>query len=137
MYALVYTYTKGSWIIQPYVQYADVPTNQKIGISKGASTRGGALLLNHTFPHGFSLAGRGEYISSTGSAADGSVNLLYGPGSAAWSLTLTPTFQYQRFFVRGALSLVRANPDTLGYSFGPTGMNRNQPRGLIEAGFIF
>jgi hypothetical protein len=137
MYALVYTYTKGSWIIQPYVQYSDVPTNQKAGISEGAATRGGALLVNHTFKHGFSLAGRGEYISTTGSAADGSVNLLYGPGSAAWSLTLTPAFQYQRFFMRGDLSLVRANSGTLGYGFGPTGMNRNQPRGVIEAGFIF
>ncbi len=137
MYALVYTYTKGDWIIQPYVQYSDVPTNPAVGISKGASTRGGAVLVSHVFRHGFSLAGRGEYISSSGRAADGSVNLLYGPGSAAWSLTLTPAFQYQRFFMRGDLSLVRANPDTLGYSFGPAGTNRNQPRGVIEAGFIF
>ena len=43
MYAVIYTYTKGSWIVQPYFQYSDVPTNRRIGIAKGASTRGGAL----------------------------------------------------------------------------------------------
>jgi hypothetical protein len=137
MYALIYTYTKGNWIVQPYAQYTRVPTNQKAGIAKGASTGGGALLVSHTFKHGFSLAGRGEYISSTGNVLDGSVNLLYGPGSSAWSATLTPTFQYQRFFIRGDLSWVRTSKDPSGYSFGPTGMNRNQPRGIIEAGFLF
>jgi hypothetical protein len=40
MYALIYTYTKGSWIVQPYFQYTNVATNQKIGIVKGASTTG-------------------------------------------------------------------------------------------------
>ena len=137
MYAIIYTYSKGSWILQPYFQYSDVPTNRKIGIVQGASTRGGALLVNHTFKHGFSLAGRAEYISSTGNAAEQTVNLLFGPGSAGWSITLTPTFQYQRFFIRGDLSFVRATKHTPGDVFGRTGMNQNQPRGVIEAGFLF
>jgi hypothetical protein len=137
MYALIYTYTKGSWIVQPYVQYGNVPTNLKAGIAHGASTTGGALLVNHTFKHGFSLAGRGEYISSSGNAAEGSVNLLYGPGSAAWSVTLTPTFQFERFFLRGDLSWVQANSITPGFAFGLSGTNQNQPRGVIEAGFLF
>jgi hypothetical protein len=137
MYALVYTYTKSGWIIQPYFQYSDVPTNTKIGVIKGASTRGGALLVSHTFKRGFSLAGRGEYISSTGSVADQSVNLIFGPGSSGWSATLTPTFQYERFFCRGDLSWVRANNYTPGYVFGPTGTNNNQPRAIAEIGFLF
>lgn len=137
MYALIYTYTKGSWIVQPYFQYSDVPTNPKIGILRGASTHGGALLLSRTFKHGFSLAGRGEYITSTGSAAEQSVNLLYGPGSAAWSITLTPTFQQKRFFARGDLSFVRANSFTPGNVFGPVGIDRNQPRGVVEVGLMF
>jgi hypothetical protein len=137
MYAVVYTYTKGSWIVQPYFQFTDVPTNLKIGIAKGAGTRGGALLVSHTFKHGFSLAGRGEYIASTGSVADRAVNLMFGPGSAGWSATLTPTFQYGGFFVRGDLSFVRASNYTPGYAFGPTGMNQNQPRAVAEIGFIF
>ena len=137
MYAVIYTYTKGSWIVQPYFQFTDVPTNLKIGITKGAGTRGGALLVNHTFEHGFSLAGRGEYITSTGSVADQAVNLMYGPGSAGWSATLTPTFQYGGFFFRGDLSFVRVSSFTPGYAFGPTGMNQNQPRAVAEFGFIF
>ena len=107
MYAAIYTYTKGNWIVQPYYQYSNVPTNPRIGVVHGASTQGGALLVSHTFKHGFSLAGRGEYIASTGSAAANSVNLMYGPGSASWSITLTPTFQYERFFARGDLSSVQ------------------------------
>ena len=137
MYALLYAYSKGNWIVQPYLQYTAVPANVKAGIGSGASTRGGALLVSHTFKHGFSLAARGEYISSNGNAADGSVNLLYGPGSAAWSATLTPGFQTGRFFARGDLALVGVNRETPGYAFGPSGIKRSQPRAAIEAGFLF
>ena len=42
MYNVIYTYTKGSWIIQPYYQYSNVPTNPTVGVVKGASTNGGA-----------------------------------------------------------------------------------------------
>jgi hypothetical protein len=137
MYAAIYTFTKGNWILQPYYQYSNVPTNRSIGIARGASTNGGAVLVSRKFTHGFSLAGRGEYIASTGSAAEGSINLMYGPGSAAWSITLTPTFQYGRFFARGDLSWVRANSITPGSAFGPAGTNPNQPRGVMEVGFLF
>lgn len=137
MYALIYTYTKSGWIIQPYFQYSDVPTNPEVGVIKGASTQGGALLVSHTFGHRFSLAGRGEYISSTGSVADQSVNLIFGPRSSGWSATLTPTFQYQRFFCRGDLSWVRASNYTPGFVFGRSGMNNNQPRAVAEIGFLF
>jgi hypothetical protein len=137
MYAAIYTYTKGSWIVQPYYQYSNLPTNPRIGVARGASSNGGALLVSHIFKHGFSLAGRGEYIASTGSATDNSVNLMYGPGSAAWSITLTPTFQYQRFFARGDLAFVRATSISPGSAFGPAGTNPNQPRGVMEVGFLF
>lgn len=137
MYAVIYTYTKGAWILQPYFQYGDVPTNHRIGVISGASATGGALLANYNLKHGFSLAGRVEYLSSTGSVAQQSVNLLYGPGSAAWSVTLTPTWQYQRFFVRGDVSFVRATSYTPGDVFGSRGTNPNQPRAIVEAGFLF
>lgn len=137
MYALIYTYAKGNWIVQPYFQSGNVPTNRKIGVLQGASTRGGAVLVNHTFKHGFSLAGRGEYIASTGSAAEQSINLLFGPGSAGWSITLTPTLQYRRFFARGDLSFVGATSYTPGDVFGPAGRNPSQPRGVVEVGFMF
>ena len=135
MYAVVYTYTKGNWIVQPYLQYSDVPTNIKIGVAEGASVKGGALLINYNLQHGCSLAGRGEYISSTGGGQ--AVNLVFGPGSGGWSVTLSPAFQKHGFFVRGDLSMVQAVRLTPGDGFGPLGMNRSQFRGQAEAGLMF
>jgi hypothetical protein len=137
MYAAIYTYTKGSWIVQPYFQYTNVPTNPAVGVVHGASTWGGAVLASHTFRRGLSLAARGEYITSTGSLAQQSVNLLYGPGSGGWSITLTPTYQYQRFFVRTDLAWVQATAFTPGSAFGSAGTSANQPRAVLEVGFLF
>ena len=137
MYAVVYTYTKGPWIIQPYYQYSSVPTNAKIGVVKGASTNGGAILLSHAFKHGFSLPVRWEYIASSGTAAENAVNLLYGPGSNGTSFTVTPTFQSGGFFARGDIAWVHAGSFAPGAVFGPLGMNNNQFRVVGEIGFVF
>ena len=137
MYALIYTYSKGSWILQPYVQYSNVSTNPTIGVIHGASTLGGAILASHTFKHGFSLAGRWEYIGSTGNAAEQAVNLMYGPGSTAWSITLTPTYQYKKFFTRTDISYVSAGNITPGDAFGSFGTKPSQTRGVVEVGFLF
>jgi len=137
IYNLIYAYTKGSWIIQPYFQYTDVPTNAKIGIPTGASTKGGAILVSYAFKHGFSLPVRWEYIASSGSAAQNTLNLLYGPGSSGTSVTVTPTFQAGGFFVRGDLAWVHASSFTNGDVFGPAGLNDNQFRAVGEIGFMF
>jgi hypothetical protein len=108
-----------------------------VGVVKGASTDGGAILLSRAFNRGFSLAGRWEYIASSGSAAEQSVNLMFGPGSSGTSVTVTPTFQHGGFFVRGDLSWVHANSITPGDAFGSTGSNHDQPRAMAEIGFIF
>jgi hypothetical protein len=63
--------------------------------------------------------------------------VIFGPGSGGWSITVTPTFQDHGFFIRGDFSFVQATSYTLGDGFGPLGMNRTQPRGEIEAGFMF
>lgn len=135
IYNVIYTYSKGSWIVQPYFQYTSVPTNASIGIAEGASTTGGAILVNHTFKHGFSLPVRWEYISSSGSAA--AVNLMYGPGSAGTSITVTPTFQAGGFFVRGDFGYVHASNTTPGSAFGPAGLDNNQTRAVAEFGYVF
>ncbi len=137
IYNVIYTYTKGSWIVQPYYQYTSVPTNAKIGIVKGASTNGGAILVTHTFGHGFSLPVRFEYITSSGSVAENAVNLLYGPGSNGTSITATPTFQQGGFFVRGDLAWVHAGSYVPGAVFGNLGTDENQFRAVAEIGFIF
>ena len=137
MYAVIYTYTKGAWIVQPYYQYSNIPTNPAVGVAKGASTNGGALLISRAFKKGFSLPGRVEYITTSGSSADQAVNLLYGPGSAATSVTLTPTIQKGGLFLRGDLSWVHANSYAPGDVFGKAGTNPNQARAMAEIGFIF
>lgn len=137
IYDVIYTYSKSHWVVQPYFQINTVPTNQPAGIPKGASATGGAVLVTYNFPHHFSLAGRAEYLATTGTPAGDAVNLLYGPGSAAWSATVTPTFQDHAFFVRGEFSFVGAMNTTPGYAFGNLGLDRSQTRGVIETGFLF
>jgi hypothetical protein len=137
IYDVIYTLTKGPWIVQPYYQFTDVPTNAKLGIAKGASTNGGAILLSYAFKHGFSLPVRFEHITSSGSAATDAVNLLYGAGSSGTSFTVTPTYQTGGFFVRGDFSFVHAGNYAKGAVFGPLGTADNQARGVIETGFMF
>jgi len=135
---LIYTFTSGAWIVQPYLQYAETKTGADIGIAKASSTTGAALLVNYAVPNtSFNLSGRVEYESSSGSATDGSVNLLYGPGSKAWSFTFTPTYQAGVLFTRAEASLVQASSTTRGMALGPTGTNRSQLRFAVEAGILF
>ena len=47
IYNVIYTYTKGPWIIQPYYQYTSVPTNPEIGVVDGAATQSGAILATY------------------------------------------------------------------------------------------
>lgn len=137
IYALIYTHTAKRWMIEPYFQYTYVPLDVKIGVGRATATRGEAVLGTYTFTHDLAVAGRAEYISSTGNIQDGSVNLLYGPGSHAWSLTLTPTYQKKAFFTRVEFSVTHAGNFTPGDAFGPSNSNSNQIRGVVESGFMF
>jgi hypothetical protein len=137
IYNLIYTYTKGAWVIQPYMQYTDVPMNLKAGIPQSAHTWGGAILATRVLKKGFSLTGRWEYIGQSGTKGSNAANLMYGPGSTAWSLTATPTYQYKKFFTRGDISYVGAGNVTPGSGFGNFGLQTSQTRGVVELGFLF
>lgn len=137
IYNAIYTYTKGSLVITPYFQYTNVPTNARIGITKGASTTGGALLASKSWSNGFAFAGRVEYITASGNTADGAFNLLYGPGSDATSFTVTPTYQKGGFFTRADFSVVHAGSSVAGFAFGSNGTDATQFRAMVEMGFIF
>src|SRR5271169_3886853 len=131
IYNLIYTYNSDPWIIQPYVQVTHVPTNTSIGIAAPASTFGGAILANYDLGSGFNLGGRAEYIGTTGSN-----NLLYGSGSAAWSLTFTPTYQWSYYFARAEFSWVKAHV-TPGFGLGPNFNGDSQTRVMVETGILF
>jgi len=138
MHAVIYTYTKGPWIISPYFQYSKLPINAKVGVPKGTSATGGALNASYAFKSGFSLPVRVEYLTSSGSATDGSINLLgFGAGSKGVTFTATPTYQKGGMFLRSDLALVHATDYTKGTVFGETGTDANQFRAVLEFGFIF
>ena len=131
IYDLIYSYTSGRLTVSPSLQLTHVPKDARIGIFS-ASTYGVALATKFTFNTHWSITGRAEYIDTYGET-----NLAYGPGSNAWSLTLTPTYQRGIFFARGEASLVEANNITAGLAFGEDGTNHSQGRLLIEAGVLF
>jgi hypothetical protein len=138
MHAVIYIYSKGPLIISPYFQYGTYAKNAKVGIAKSTSATGGAINASYAFKRGFSLPVRFEYLETSGSATDGSVNLLgFGPGSSAITFTATPTYQKGGMYVRGDLGFVDARNYTPGSVFGNSGTSSNQFRGALEFGFIF
>jgi hypothetical protein len=138
MHTVIYTYTKGPWIVQPYFQYSNLPKNPRVGVAKATSSTGGALSVSYAFKHGFALPVRFESLTSSGNATDGSVNLLgFGPGSGGTTFTATPTYQKGGMYLRGDLGWVHATNYTNGDVFGQTGTNADQFRGVLEFGFIF
>jgi hypothetical protein len=125
IYNFIWTHTSGNWTISPYFQY----TNSDLLHTDSAS---GAILVTYAFNDFWKLSGRFEYVGSSGPA-----NILYGAGSNAFSFTITPTWQYKRFFVRPELSYISASSTTAGAALGQFGNDTDQFRGLIETGILF
>lgn len=148
-YNLLYTTKLGALTLSPYLQYIYAPSSAKLGPGYGHSDHalGAAFLANYHLNPAWSVAGRAEYETSTGNAAytssgnnGGATNnnlLGYGPGSKAWSLTVTPTYQDKGFFARVELSYVHVTNATAGDVFGAAGTQPNQVRGMIETGLTF
>jgi hypothetical protein len=135
---VIYTYSNAPWTITPYFQYTHVPKNVSLGFNSDGSTYGGAVLASYAFNDNFSLAGRVEIIGSSGSAASGAPNLLgYGQGSSAFSFTVTPTFQIDRYFIRADASIVDASSIVPGDAFGKSGTAATQARLVVETGLLF
>jgi Putative beta-barrel porin-2, OmpL-like. bbp2 len=134
IYNVILTHTKGPFMISPYFQYTVVPANPAVGITHDASTTSAAILTKYSFTPAFSVAARGEVISSTGGNV---TSLLYGPSSDAYSFTITPTYTFKIFFVRAEFSYTKASNITPGFGFGPFGNNSKQMRGLLETGVLF
>ena len=133
VYDLMYTWSAAPWTVSPYVQYSHVSANPAVGILNSADSWGGAVLANYDIDPNWNLAGRVEYIGTSGGE-----NLLYGAGSKAWSFTVTPTYQYKIFFARADLSYVAAEHTTpFLTAFGQLGTKTDQFRGVLEAGVIF
>jgi hypothetical protein len=137
IFNLIYTHTSGPWTISPYLQYANVPSDASLGLAQSASTYGAAVLVNYAFDDNWKLAGRAEYLKSSGSFTDGAPSLLYGPGSNAWSLTLTPTYQRGIFFARAEGSYTGIGNSAAGFELGKNFDKSSQVRLMLEAGVLF
>jgi len=137
VYNLIWTHLEGPWLITPYVQYTKVPAT---GGFPSTATWSGAVLANYAFDANWSLGGRAEYIAQDG----GFDPVLYGHDSSAFSLTVTPTYQYKVFFSRADFSYVHADAPSFfssqgfpGPGFGSSGTNTDQERLMIEFGILF
>lgn len=135
MLNIIYSYSGDKWLLQPYFQYAWVPNLPLAGTTKAQNWGVGAL-AKYKFNDSWSLPVRLEYIDSKapGSAA---ANFLYGAGSNAFSVTVTPTYTWERFFIRPEVSLVQASGVAPGAAFGTTGLEKSQLRGRLEFGVLF
>ena len=133
IFNLIFNHSSGPWAVTPYVQYSNIPATNVGGLFlPSGQSYGFAVLAKYSFNPLWSLAGRVEWIGSSGGAS-----LLYGPGSNAWSLTLTPTYQKGIFFVRGDVSYVGIGSGTVGAMFGQNFDKSDQVRGMLEGGVIF
>lgn len=140
IYDLGYTYTGENLVVTPYVQYTSVPASAMsiAGYNGSQSTIGAAVLADYSLTNTVSVAGRVEYIANSGNPTNGAASLTgFGPGSHAWSVTVTPTYQEDGFFARAELSYVDASmPTGFGWS-GTSGVGGTQLRGMVEGGFMF
>ena len=145
---LIYQYTGDRWSFTPYAQYTYIPSSPSIGIYGDSGTVGYALLstyhidplTNGVAPYRhISIPTRFEYQSSFGNSRNSNLpaGLMYGPGSSAWSATITPTIQLGKLFARIEFAYVKAFNTTSGSSFGAYGTNNTQVRGMLEAGFLY
>lgn len=142
IFNLIYTHTSGPLTLTPYLQYSHVGRDDQLGINRSADTYGGALLVKYAIDKEWSLGARAEYLKTSGGrcgsdASCAPTNLLYGPGSSAWSLTFTPTYQKGIFFARGEVSYTRIGNLEAGFGFGRDFDRRDQVRALIETGILF
>ena len=139
IFDLIYTHTSGPWTISPYVQYITTPS---AGAPSSASIWGGALLVSYSFNDNWKLAARGEYESSSGGPSTTYNVLGYGAGSDAWSVTVTPTYQWKWFYARADVSYTGISGLAFastpgGFGFGRNGTATSQVRGLLEVGVLF
>jgi hypothetical protein len=147
IFNLIYTYSSGPWYISPYLQMTHVPAAPQYGLAVSGQTLGAAVLASYSFPKanrldefslaGFSLPIRAEYLSARAEEVDGAPNMLLGPKSRAWTVTITPTIQRGPFFFRAEYAYVRAPHISDGFGFGPDGDRLNQSRISLEAGFVY
>jgi Putative beta-barrel porin-2, OmpL-like. bbp2 len=140
LYNPLLTYTTGKWQFQPYLLWVESPASKALGYANAEHAFGGVFMGTYSLSSTWSLPFRVEYgkNGSTRSDTSPNANLLgYGPGSSAWTYTLTPTYRKGVFFARAEASDVNVANLTPGTAFGTGGTQSNQVRTGLEAGLQF
>lgn len=140
LYNPLLTYTTGKWTFAPYALWVASPASTALGYKHSEYAFGGVFNAAYALSSVWSLAGRVEYgqNGSTRSDASANANLLgFGPGSSAWSYTLTPAYRKNVFFARADFSQVNVSGFTPGSAFGTAGTRSQQSRVVVESGIQF
>lgn len=134
MWNLIYTHIDGALVISPYIQLIETPTTSIF--AKSTQVWSGAVLASYSFDDNWKVGLRGEYETESGTVAGGNFDVLgFGAGSSAWSLTVTPTYQWKAFFGRVDFSYVSLTDQAVG--FGTSGTGSDQFRAMFETGVVF
>lgn len=112
-YNFMFTQTVGKLTVSPYVLLVNSPASQPAGYTTSERAWAAVMLASYAFNGSFSVAGRYERAQNTGSVTDSGANadlVGYGPGSAASTYTLTPSYAIGKFAMRAEYSFVTATP---------------------------
>jgi hypothetical protein len=140
LYDFMYTVARGRWTFQPYLLLVNSPQSGALGYTSSESAYGAVFATTYTVNQNWSVAARIEDIANQSTSSDVSPNadlVGYGPGSGAWTFTLTPTYRRKQFLLRADLSQVSARSVTAGLAFGTAGLQRSQFRFVLESGLQF
>ncbi len=140
LYNPLVTYTTGKWQFQPYLLWVESPASSALGYTRSEQAFGAVALATWSLSSTWSLPFRVEYGKNGSNPGDTSPNanlLGYGPGSAAWTYTLTPTYRHGIIFARAEASDVNVTNFTPGLAFAASGTQSNQFRSGLEAGIQF
>lgn len=140
LYNPLVTYTRGKWTFAPYALFVDSPSSKALGYTSEEHAFGGVFNVAYALSSQWSFPLRVEYAKSGSSTKDLSPNanlLGYGPGSSAWTYTLTPTYRHGIYFARAESSMVNVAHYAPHAAFGALGNLSNQFRTGIETGIQF
>lgn len=125
------------WQLQPYLLFVDSPASAALGYTKDEHAFGTAFLADYALSGPWSAGIRIEYAKNGSDQSDLSPNanlLGYGPGSSAWTYTLTPTYKNKAVMARVEFSQVSVANFTPGLGFGNAGTGSTQSRVGFEVG---
>ncbi len=138
MIGAYYSVTLGNLTLTPEVQYVYAKPNSSVGLDKFSSNFGAALFASYQFGKSpYSLGAWVEYFSSNGPD-----NWFINPGAQGVGMSIAPTWQKGRIFVRGDVGVIHlTNMGDSGsslYSGGyGSGSSRNQATFILETGVLF